>query len=114
MRGPGKQLGSISNLKSEAKWRCATCKQANDNDLDSCARCKDPKRILIEKKAPRASSGPSMNQGPMRFTKCKKDPSKNKAAVAGAYAKGLSLSKPQAAAASNAVPTLPNRARFVP
>ena len=85
MRGPGKKIG-VANLKAEEKWRCATCKMANDNSLDACGRCHDPKRILIEKKLAtggvRSNSGPVVNSSavkhpPMRFTN-KKVP-KNKA-----------------------------------
>lgn len=53
MRGPGKKIG-VANLKAEAKWRCATCKQANENTLDACMRCRDPKKVLIEKALPAA------------------------------------------------------------
>ena len=60
MRGPGRQLG-VANLKSEGKWRCATCKQANEAEAEACVRCKDPKKVLIEKKLPeRSQSGPTL------------------------------------------------------
>ena len=49
MQKPGKKIG-MADLNSENKWRCATCKQANDQDLEACIRCKDPKKVLIEKK----------------------------------------------------------------
>ena len=71
MRGPGRQLG-VANLKSEGKWRCATCKQANEAEAESCVRCKDPKKVLIEKKVPERSQSGPLNQAPMRFTTCKK------------------------------------------
>ena len=97
MRGPGKQIG-LSNLKDEGKWRCATCKQANDKELEACMRCKDPKKVLIEKKVlpggGRSNSGPSFQQPPMRFTKCKKE-AKPKPAVQ--YGK---ISKPSTGAAA--------------
>ena len=68
MRGPGKKIG-LANLKSEEKWRCATCKQANDNSLDACIRCKDPKKVLVEKMpaAKRNTTVPS-KAAPMKFT----------------------------------------------
>ena len=50
MQKPGKKIG-MADLNSENKWRCATCKQANDQDLEACARCKDPKKELVEKKS---------------------------------------------------------------
>jgi len=73
MRGPGKRIG-VAELKKEGKWRCATCKMANEAGAEECVRCHDPKKVLIEKAVgPRSNSGPTMKQGPMRFTKCKKE-----------------------------------------
>ena len=83
MRGAGKKIGSV-NYKEEEKWRCATCKMANDNELQACVRCKEPRRHLIEKKQPAAKGGMNRSNSdgavkhpPMRFTLCKKEP-KNK------------------------------------
>ena len=51
MRKPGKQIG-LANLRAEGKWRCSTCKQANEAEMDACGRCKDPKTVMVEKKVP--------------------------------------------------------------
>ena len=78
MRGPGKKIG-IVNYKAEEKWRCATCKMANDNSLESCARCKDPRKALNDKMpaANKRATSEGVKHPPMRFTMCKKEP-KNK------------------------------------
>ena len=68
MRGPGRTIG-VQNLKKEEKWRCATCKFTNDNELTECGRCKDPKKVFKEVPVPRGSSHGAMGAGkPMRFT----------------------------------------------
>ena len=51
MRRPGKQIG-LANLKAEGKWRCATCKQANEAHMEACGRCRDPKKVMVEKRLP--------------------------------------------------------------
>ena len=80
MRKPGRSIGH-ADLKSEGKWRCATCKQANEAHMESCGRCRDPKKVLIEKIAPAARSNSqgaaAMNQGPMRFTNNRVGPQQN-------------------------------------
>ena len=80
MRQAGKKIGNV-NYKEEGKWRCATCKMANDNEMETCVRCKDPRRHLIEKKPTggmqRSNSDGTVKHPPMRFTLCKKEP-KNK------------------------------------
>merc|ERR1712228_403748 len=68
MRGPGRTIG-VQNLKKEERWRCATCKFTNDNELTECGRCRDPKKVLKEAPVPRGSSHGAMGaQKPMRFT----------------------------------------------
>ena len=55
------------------KWRCATCKMANEADATACTRCKDEKKVLIEKPAARGNShGVQPKLEPMRFSTCKK------------------------------------------
>ena len=95
MRGPGRQIG-LTNLKAENKWRCATCKQANDAELDTCMRCRDPKKVLVEKSAAaagRSNSGPNFKQPPMRFTMCKKEP-KNKPQITKGRPSQTNIPKP--------------------
>ena len=48
-QGNGKSLAALQNLRSENKWRCATCKQANEQTAKACVRCRDPKKVLIER-----------------------------------------------------------------
>ena len=48
-QGNGKSLAALQNLHSENKWRCATCKQANEQTAKACIRCRDPKRVLVER-----------------------------------------------------------------
>ena len=68
MRGPGRTIG-VQNLKKEEKWRCATCKFTNDNELTECGRCRDPKKVFKEAPIPRGSSHGAMGaQKPMRYT----------------------------------------------
>ena len=88
MRSPGKKIGLV-NYKEEGKWRCATCKMANDNSLEACGRCRDPRINLMEKKpvggkiltggaAKRNNSEAALAKPPpMKFSLCKKMP-KNK------------------------------------
>ena len=51
MRGPGKTIG-LADLRGEGKWRCITCKQANETDMEACKRCGDPKKAMVEKRLP--------------------------------------------------------------
>ena len=88
MRSPGKKIGLV-NYKEEEKWRCATCKMANDNSLEACGRCRDPRVNLMEKRPPagnKLTGGAARRNNseaalakppPMKFTLCKKIP-KNK------------------------------------
>ena len=59
----------VQNLKKEEKWRCATCKFTNDNELTECSRCHDPKKVFKEAPIPRGNShGVGVTNKPMRFT----------------------------------------------
>ena len=86
MRSPGKKIGLV-NYKEEGKWRCATCKMANDDSLEACGRCRDP-RVHLKDKVPAGkllTGGARRNNSeaalakppPMKFSLCKKMP-KNK------------------------------------
>ena len=43
-------------MKKEEKWRCATCKFTNDNELTECSRCRDPKKVFKEAPVPARGS----------------------------------------------------------
>jgi hypothetical protein len=40
----------IGSNNDKSKWRCATCKFLNEDELEICSRCKDPKQEFKEKK----------------------------------------------------------------